>query len=320
MKIRELLTESVTEHTPAFGRDVGVEWVDVDFSATHEEEQTFQKLGISPANLRSVDGLIPVVYSHSLAMKDNDDLMDAIKMRSDTNIMDKRLLANAIDNAIGIALTATMKGKAYAHGNKIKGLEWFQRVVKQPNNVIIVPAPSSSPLSEMIAASLSKATGHPIVRALEKNHFPEISAKVKTRARGYEDRGPVSSPAMKKRAWDGQLKQMTSEMERIEGDPDASDADIDRFYALETKVAEIQDAIKNFHFQKKNQKNPIDMARGIYGYIQPTEHATHLHDKYVVIIDDNIVTSETVAECVKSLMRQGIVPTSIVGYAMHKYH
>ena len=72
MKIRELLTESVTEHTPAFGRDVGVEWVDVDFSATHEEEQTFQKLGISPANLRSVDGLIPVVYSHSLAMKDND--------------------------------------------------------------------------------------------------------------------------------------------------------------------------------------------------------------------------------------------------------
>ena len=109
-------------------------------------------------------------------------------------------------------------------------------------------------------------------------------------------------------------------MERIEGDPDASDADIDRFYALETKVAEIQDAIKNFHFQKKNQKNPIDMARGIYGYIQPTEHATHLHDKYVVIIDDNIVTSETVAECVKSLMRQGIVPTSIVGYAMHKYH
>jgi phosphoribosylpyrophosphate synthetase len=246
-------------------------------------------------------------------------------MRSEADVMDVEELQTAIDNAVKLAMTASFGGKDRTRANKVQGLNVFHRMM-QPGgkDVVIAPTPSSSPLSKMITDSLAKVSGHPVIQAFEKHHFPELSSKIKTVERGYEDRATASrvtqtSPAEKKRTWEQQIKQLAQQAEAIEKMEDPSDADIDRLYAIHDEMTAVTDKLKNFKFEKKKTMHPLDRARGYYGYIQPTDAGKQLHEKNIIIVDDNIVTSETIAECIKSLLRKGIVPKTIVGFVMHKY-
>jgi hypothetical protein len=322
MKIRDILLEDVRTHEPDFKPAVGVEWINLDYTLTREEEMMLKQNGISPSDVKSVDGLIPIVYSHTLKMKGNDGLMDAIKMRSSSDVMDREQLQIAIDRAVRLSITTKLAGKKFARENKIKGLEWFQNILKYVKDAIIVPIPSSSPLTRMIADSLSRESGFPVIDIFYKNKFPELSSSVKTVERGYEDRVTRvahQSPADKKRAWDSEIAALTTELQQLEAGPQRSSGDEDRAGMLRIRIGEIKDKIAKAKFEKKSSMHPLDRARGYYGYIEPTEAGQQVHKKVVIVVDDNIVTNETMAEAIKSLLRNRIVPTVMVGFAMHQY-
>jgi hypothetical protein len=245
-------------------------------------------------------------------------MMDALKMRSETDVMDVDKLRIAIDKAVNIALKSKMTGD-FIRDDKKTGVSWFQRVAAHPKDVVIAPIPSSSPLTMMIAESLSKATGHPIVKGFNKNHFPEISSKIKTRD-GYRDRGPANSPAKKKAEWEGELIDIHQQIKTLEAKPNPTDADVEKHVELSDRAEKIRHQLASYRFQKKNAYDVNDMARGLYGYMDPAPDAVNFNNKYVIIVDDNVVTSETIAEAIKSLLRHRIVPTAVVGFAMHAYN
>lgn len=73
-------------------------------------------------------------------------------------------------------------------------------------------------------------------------------------------------------------------------------------------------------FQAKNFPSKVqpDGIRGLYGWQQLDANAKVLHNRPIIIVDDNIESSRTFIDAVKSLYKMGIFPSKIICFCPHK--
>lgn len=297
-----------------------------------EEAKQFAAMGIDPSSI----GDVSVVYGYAMPLigkrgtpdeKARDAARrDALKMRGRyagksigplvTDAVARvvqRLVKNPkLDDAVqavGRAGAQLPPGTIYSR-KEVQQLAPVVRVFKSSSPKVIVQMPSSSPLNSMISKALQSQIGGTIIDAQITKVDPHLSREY-LKKWNYNPEGVADIR---------QAKEKLEELElNIETHPDPSSAE---YKAL---VAE-RDALRNKlqqskSFQIKNMMSSPQSAHGraYYGWIKAKDDFKVPKEADVIIVDDNIVTGATVAQAVKELIRKGIDPQRIVGFALHKF-
>lgn len=340
--LRPLFEREETDDVEEFGLDqivpaFNVDFLDLEFTVTYEEEQLFKKHGIDLKNIMYqfdksgvMTHAVPVLYPYLVNQTGNDNLLHAIKMRHPMY----RLKSGAMEEMIELGVKALLNptttirneaGSDYMRHVTVKKRagNMVRRALGQKNKPILVPAPSSSALTSMFADKIAEATGCKIVKALDKWAFPEMSSQIKTKGKGYTSAvNQTESPADVYRRLTGELQKARAEFERL--DREDNDATMERRVQLDDHIVSVEqqiEAARQKGWAKKSMQSAVGNSRRMYDYVRANDQAAQLHNADIIIIDDNTVTSETIAECIKSLIRQGIVPSKVVaGICLHKYY
>jgi phosphoribosylpyrophosphate synthetase len=173
----------------------------------------------------------------------------------------------------------------------------------------------------MFAQELAKQIGSSVGDILVKHPFPEKSKQLRTRTRGFEEAEDTSpSPADRRRTNMKALAKVNTDLEHLYNQ-DLTDVTLEQIEQLESRQAQLQKAIDPAQnkFEKKSLQSMFGSSRRYYDYIRHKEDARHIHEKHIILVDDNIVTGETLAEAVKSFVRQGIMPKVDACVCIHKY-
>ena len=307
---------------------LGVKWLDVDYTFTQEELANMKEQGILVPSFGSKYGdqdtpQVPILYSHVVEQNDNEGLLHAIKMRDPLHRIPPDLIKQMISDSVSaitgkksITKTDGMKGA----GGKQRALEIAQAAMAK-YKPIIIPMPSSSPLTMMFARELANQIGSSVGDLLVKHPFPEKSKQVRTKSRGFEPADDTTpSPADRQRSNNNALEKINAELERLYNQ-DLTDDSLERIEQLELKQSQLKKAVdpSQNKFEKKSLQSMFGSSRRYYDYIRHKESASHIHEKHIILVDDNIVTGETLAEAIKSFVRQGISPKVDACICIHNY-
>jgi hypothetical protein len=302
MLIYELLYE---KHDLAFQLDVGA--VHVKFKLVPEQEDQMKKQGMS---LPSEDTYC--VYAYKLGYG-NTDVMDQLKSRkgySNDVASQERDLAQMIDNAIdGVWHAKDPKGKW--EGTK-EGVRQLQSFFNNGPKVIVVPAPSSSTTSQIVAQRVAAKTGARYVNAFSKVSHPPVS--IRQIQRDYPDRdvSQIENPATFKQ----EMLDAEREMEK------AIEQDDNRLFAhWEQQYEVLKKRYEQYKYQRKAYQYPHNafIGKAIYNTVDATDQAKELHGAYVIIADDNVMQGHTISDTVKALWMKGIVPKRVIAFAPHRF-
>lgn len=193
------------------------------------------------------------------------------------------------------------------------------------NNVVLLPVASSSVITMNVTKAMSEVMGGAhIVSALSKQ-LPTHSSHLYTQERGYEPRDNVINPQEQFQGWQDTLVKLRKALVDLNNNEELMTKDED---AWTEKYTTLQDKINKLErkvaagWQIKNAGGPHmqDNTRGFFNFQQANPALKHeLEDKIIVMIDDNIDSSATMADAYKALLRIGIKPKSVIGLCPQKY-
>lgn len=331
MKLLDILVERANQNTYDLSnmpQELGVVWKNVDYTFTHEEIEAIKSAGkeVPQIGMKFRGGTheIPIIYSHTLQQAGNEGLMHAVKMRHD----DHRMQDGAIDQMINDSVNLIFGNKKLVAKDRMHSTDAKQRAIDivrmgaTKYKPLIVPMPSSSPLTMMFAEAIAKKIGSSVSDVLVKHPFPEKSKMIRTVSRGFEPAQEDSqSPADRVRAASAQLKKNAQELKRLYAAEDVTDEIIERIDALEQQQKELTASTnaENNKWAKKSLQSAGGNSRRYYDYIRHKGDVSHMHDRYIILVDDNVVTGETITEAIKSFIRNGIVPHVLGGICIHQY-
>lgn len=330
---------------------MGVETLPVNFQK--EERSFFKKRGIT--NIPD----IPVLYTWSYekpsktystvdAFEYGKGEMDAFKDRNPDHTMSKQNLEKIYKSGVHRLLNTSpgrLIGASDVVKNQYRMIQQMFTALKLPNhaekrgNTIIVPLSSSSSVIAMIAKEIQDASGLTVLNgAFKKNQWPRLSEYIRTTTGGeqYKKRDAINKTTgipdtTRTKSPHNQLKQLKqqqrfyiqkiSELENKDFDTDKElNAITTELQSCQIKLEQIETKLQRT-FKISNQQAPGgDMNRGYYNYQLATPVAKELAGKHIILIDDNVVSGYTMADAVKSLYRNGIIPASVVGIVPHKYN
>lgn len=329
MKLRDILLERETYDLSKIPQELGVEWVDVNFTFTHEEIAAIQAAGKQVPSVgmkfNGDDHVVPIVYSHLLDQNGNEGLMHAVKMRHKDHQMQDGLIERMVQDSVDLIFGQKQilkRDRLHNIGAKQRAVDII-RAATTKYKPLIVPMPSSSPLTRMFAEAIAKKTNTQVSDVLVKHPFPEKSQMIRTRGRGFEQSTETSqSPADRVRKATAELTKVHQELKQLYASEDVTDDMIQRIDQLEQKSAQLSQVIDPAanKFAKKSLQSAGGNSRRYYDYIRHNQDVSHFNDRHIILVDDNIVTGETIAEAIKSFIRAGIIPHVVGGVCIHKYN
>ena len=331
MKLLDILMERANPQTydlSGMQQELGVVWKNVDYTFTHEEIEAIKSSGKEVPRIgmkfRSGTHEIPIIYSHTLQQAGNEGLMHAVKMRHD----DHKMQDGAIEQMINDSVNLIFGNKKLIAKDRMHGTDAKQRAIDiirmgaNKHKPLVVPMPSSSPLTMMFAEAVAKKIGSTVSNVLIKHPFPEKSKMIRTVSRGFEPAQEDSpSPADRVRAAQRQIQKNARELKQLYANEDVTDEIIERIDDLERQQTELAASIDvaNNKWGKKSLQSAGGNSRRYYDYIRHNGEVSQMHDRHIILIDDNVVTGETIAEAIKSFVRNGIVPHVLGGICIHQY-
>lgn len=331
MKLLDILVERANHQTYDLSnmpQELGVVWKNVDYTFTHEEIEAIKAAGkeVPQIGMKFRGGTheIPIVYSHTLQQADNEGLMHAVKMRH----ADHKMQDGAIDQMINDSVNLIFGNKRLVSKDRMHNTDAKQRAIDilrmgaTKYKPLVVPMPSSSPLTMMFAEAIAKKIGSTVSDVLVKHPFPEKSKMIRTVSRGFEPAQEDSpSPADRVRAAQRQIQKNAQELKQLYANEDVTDEIITRIDALERQQEELAASVDttNNKWAKKSLQSAGGNSRRYYDYIRHKSDVSHMNDRHIILVDDNVVTGETITEAIKSFIRNGIVPHVLGGICIHQY-
>lgn len=290
MKLSNVLEQHVPQSrlvdTPAVGAKM------VPIALTPEETADFEQnnLPLPPESLY-------VVHAFVERLANNIERQDQLKLR--TSQPDVEAVNAMIDDALQVIITTDTDRMPKKWESTKLAVDRFQRWLKAGDKVTVVPMPSSSPVSKMIAQKICSLYGAHYVDCLEKNPWPRFS-----------DASPGVDPSAKRYA---------EERERLIQARDQAEAAND-----EDAYVKYDDAVKRLvPFSRKSHMRDVKSLHGraYYDTISPNDslHSRTWTNTYVLLVDDNIISGHSIADAIKGLYYNGIQPVAIMGFAPHLY-
>ncbi|PPD55311.1 MAG: hypothetical protein CTY12_01515 [Methylotenera sp.] len=318
----------------------GLQMIPINFQK--EEKDFFVKRGIT--SLPS----IPVAYAWSIEKpslkKSNPDdynfltgLMHALKDRDEDHVMSQHDLNNIYKSGIErlsktppklLSYHSDDDKKAYGQIQKMLTTLTHDKYTEVRNDYVIVPLSSSSSVIKMITQAVHDVSKIQVVwGAFKKNHWPRLSEYYRTVTGGEKyhkrDTSREQSPHNKHRILltrQRKIKQLISQLENADFNTDSELKNIEsQIDALQQEDKQIQQTLKDTKFRISTAQTAVDKNRGFYNYQLATSNAQQLAGKHVILIDDNVVKGYTMADAVKSLYRNNIIPKSVCGIVPHRY-
>lgn len=307
-----LLFEVMDEAGP-LNFDVKVGSVHVKLNAVPEELERMEQHGVK------LPDSIAVVYAHELPMS-KTKMMDKLKLRNgyegDTY---QREVGTMIDQSIKSLMLknpASMDRKWEQSRNAVTMLQNYIKAGGK-SGAIVVPIPSSSGVTKMIAASLAKQYGLNVVDILSKNAHPPISKRYLQSKYPDRDHSGVKDHDDLQRDLRVAKDRMDSAEEAATA-PGASKAAYQDFMLKKQQYELRVQRVQRQYQRKTNMSDPsTDYGKAYYNTMIPNDDAKQLAGKYVIIVDDNVVSGSTVGDTIKALYQQGIAPKGIVAFAPH---
>lgn len=192
--------------------------------------------------------------------------------------------------------------------------------------MVLLPIASSSRTTMDVTKALSEVMGGDvhIITTLSKQ-LPTHSSHIFTKERGYEPRDNIIDPKQQVQNWNERLKTLEKQLEDLNDNDELFTNDekawTTQYNTLTTNIAKLEKKIKT-GWQIKNAGGPHmqDNTRGFFGFQQAdSTHKDALTDKTIILIDDNIDSSATMADAYKALLRIGVKPKSVIGICPQKY-
>lgn len=309
-----LLFEVLDEAGP-LDFQVNVSSVNVKLEAVPEEMEQLQARGIK------LPDQIPVVHVYQMSMS-RERMMDKLKLRNgyegDTY---QREVSSMIDQSIKSLMLknpASMDRKWEQSRDAVNLLQNYIRSGAK-SGAVVVPIPSSSGVTKMIANALAKQYGLQIADVLAKNAHPPISRRHLEQKypdrdhSGIKDHSDVQQGLL-------QAKQRMDDAEEAATTPNAPPRAEQEFMLRKHQYEMyVQRAQREFK-RKSAMSNPAtDYGKAYYNTVTPKSDARDLRGKYIIIVDDNVVSGSTVSDTIKALYVQGIIPKGIIAFAPHRF-
>lgn len=264
----------------------------------------------------------PVMYVYVEPMAGNVNRQDALKMRKQGRFQTpehqntiQQLVTSSIQTAVGYNERG---GKYQRQSQNVGSTALVARALRgEFSNVAVVPLPSSSQLSTMIATGVAEASGGEIVQALQKSSQIKFSPGMAQRfgLPPRDPRGDMHALQMELQSREETFanlpKATTPQMQKAQ---QQLAAQIER---LEQKIADLQ----SVRYSQKSMYSNLQSARGrvYHGHFSASENARALNGKLVIIVDDNVYSGQTFAEAVKALVLAGVRPKAVVGFVLHQF-
>lgn len=221
------------------------------------------------------------------------------------------VLAGTQFKEIGIKLRNIISGKGESH--------------------VLVTLSSSSTVVKTFADVIASELGGkvPIIHgAFLKNNWPRLSGYYWSSASKMyvpraDDAGDVSrseSPHNRKRAIELKIASRQAELDDLLSKDNPTKGQSTRLDALDANIEDLQSRLATQKFQIKNAQSRVrnDRAAGFYNFqIAVKDIASQLNNQNIILIDDNVVNGDTLADCVLALYKMNIHPKSIMGIVPH---
>lgn len=293
--------------------------VNVGAKIKPEEAENFKAIGIN-----ADDWNVNVLFAYEMGKRKGDEFeyaRDALKLRrgyeNDPDVI--RTIEQRASQFANLLLHGNMDTMIF--GNKGRAsTKNFRRMAddSRQRETILVTLPSSSRLPSMLAHALaqelSKGAGRHVKIVSSATLFKK-NPKLSRESLTAEQRSQL------KVYWDQIESEIQELRDMLDATPDATPAEI---ASITHEIEKKKNQLENLgEFKRKNfyQVTSTNRGEAFYNWIgvNPSEFdIKKLHPVNVILVDDNVVEGDTIADAAKSLVAHGKKPMNVMGVVLHK--